>query len=449
MKVTKIIVVSLAFVSIATAVNAQTLEEMTTMWRSAQYTTVLPLLLRYRGQPGGRTWEVDYLIGTSECRIPGQGARGATVLDYVLANYRLPDETRTTVEHEATICRGQNAAAQREPQFLVISVSGQIASGPLVSGKGGYEVSRSETAEARTAIAPVSVTELEKRVFPTSRAAEAVQAAKSRFPNGWAIAANEFVIAGRQEDKPMFPPETIGECLRGYLKPLRSQFHMDMPPGLVTVYVAKDQQAVKNYAQGLHGVALPLGTVAYSVYEDRSIVGMAGYEACGSLSHELVHLAIRQNFGDSPAWLEEGLASEVAVARPSPKGLTFERSWRDEMLKRHWNLRPSVSKLLETGWASYAARDQAEIDRVAALQAMAAAFIRYLDAQKKLVLVYLAVRDSRWTPELPVARSTEEVVQSEMGKSLEEIDADFTSWFGYKPPLPTAPPVQSVPSQGR
>jgi hypothetical protein len=109
-------------------------------------------------------------------------------------------------------------------------------------------------------------------------------------------------------------------------------------------------RGVNDYAQRLHGTNLPLGVVAYSVYEDLSIVGMAEFEACGALAHELVHLAIRQNFGDSPAWLEEGLASEVAVAHPESDRMPFGRSWRDDILKRHWSLRLTVAQLLPANW---------------------------------------------------------------------------------------------------
>ena len=208
------------------------------------------------------------------------------------------------------------------------------------------------------------------------------------------------------------------------------------------LFRSRFRDAVRRYAQTLDGVVLPLGTVAFSVYEDRSIVGIAAYEACGSMAHELVHLAIRQNFGDSPAWLEEGLASEVAVANPGPTQFTFAASWRDAMLKKQWQLRPSVAQLLAASWASYVAREQSDVDRVAALQAMAAVFIRYLDAQHQLVPIYRAVRDSRWTAAASVTKSTEDVVQSVSGKTVAALDADFVRWFAFKPAGPTTPPAQ-------
>jgi hypothetical protein len=186
-------------------------------------------------------------------------------------------------------------------------------------------------------------------------------------------------------------------------------------------------------------VDLPLGTVAYSVFEDLSIVGIDDFEACGSLAHELVHLAIRQNFGDSPAWLEEGLASEVAVAEPKQNTFGFSNSWRDEMLRRHWDLRPSVSELLSKTWADYTANDITQVDRVAALQAMAASFIRYLDAKQKLGPVYFAMRESL---SLPSAQSDQNILQSKLGMNLVQIDSDFLKWFGYHPQIADPDPAK-------
>jgi len=424
-------VLTLAVLAAATTAQAAPLDDLKRMWQDGKYSEVVPLLMQYRNDPGGRTWEVDYLIGTSLCRIAGQSGRGAAMLADLPYTHALPDQVQEDVSYEADLCARQSATAQPEMQLVVVPVSGQVASGALVAGKGGYQISRSETGEAKPTLAPVPIDELQRRVFPRERLKEAVDAAKARLPQGWAVEEEGFVIAGRGQDRPHFPPEEIGYCLNRYRETMASQFDMKMPSGLPTVYVARDQQSVKSYAETLHGVALPLGIVAYSVYEDRSLVGMVAADACGSLAHEMVHLAIRQNFGDSPAWLEEGLASEIAVASPTPSKFGFYPSWRDEMLKRHWSLRPSVEKLLDAKWADFVAREPAQAQRVAALHAMAAAFIRYLDAKGKLVPVYSAVRDGRWTANAPLARPVKEIVQEQLGQSLEKIDADFVKWFGY------------------
>src|SRR5262249_43178862 len=121
-------------------------------------------------------------------------------------------------------------------------------------------------------------------------------------------------------------------CIERFEALLRNQFQMNLPSYYVTIYAVEDPSLVRVFARELHGVNLSPGSVAYSVYDDLSMVGAAGPEHCGSIAHELVHLMIRQSFGNSSPWLEEGLASEVAVASPKFAALSFQRSWRDDML---------------------------------------------------------------------------------------------------------------------
>jgi hypothetical protein len=63
---------------------------------------------------------------------------------------------------------------------------------------------------------------------------------------------------------------------------------------------------------------------------------------------------------------------------------------------------------------------------VAATHAMAASFVRYLDAKKKLVPFYKALRDSL-SSDTP--QSDEEVFTSVLNKSPDQVDKDFSAWF--------------------
>jgi len=87
-----------------------------------------------------------------------------------------------------------------------------------------------------------------------------------------------------------------------------------------------------------------------------------------------------------PPWLEEGLASAVALASPEPDRFRFARGWRDSRLMEDWALRPHVGELLEMSWADFSASTggRTEMHRAAAVQGMAAVFIRYLDERGKL-----------------------------------------------------------------
>jgi hypothetical protein len=415
----------------ASPLSAQikTYDQIVSLWTAKNYDNALPLLLAYRKQPFGRKWQVDYMIGTSQCHGSRHLSQGAAYLSNVLVYKQVPDLARSAAEAEIQFCLKNTSGGAQPPSFDLIPVSGQVTDPATVSGKGGYNFlsSRSAITSAKPALTPVPVTDLKKRVFARGQEGSALTAAKQRLGgNAKALAAYGFVVSC--SGFCAFPLAEVPECLHRFEAPMRNEFDVVIPDSVVTVYIAADLQDVPGLAEKLHGVTLPLGTLAYSVLEDLSIVGIyAG--GCGSLAHELMHLAIRNNFGDSPAWLEEGLASEIAVSRPQPHGFQFGTSWRDTTLKKLWNTRPTLSQLLAMNWSDFAARDAAALDRVAAIHAMAAAFIRYLDTQQKLRSIYVGIRDGRFPVDGGPPVSDISIVERELGKNVNAIDAEFAAWF--------------------
>jgi hypothetical protein len=422
------------FCGLGVVSHAQTLAELQQEWRATnsmqppkRFDRLLPKLLAFRQQAGGQSWQLNYMLGSSYCQVPGDEEKGKIVLYRVLGSYGLPEAARAAAEKVISDCGAESQELEVLPTS-VVTVSGQV--GAVVHGKGGYDVRPdSPPTTGKLQISRVSNEDLKKRVFAPDRAREAEESAlklaRQVDPSARSEVREGFVVTSVE-----LPGSMTAECLSHYRQALQSQFNMRLPSALLTVYTVPRPEEVPRYAATLHGVHLPLGTIAYSVYEDLSLVGVAAAEACGSLAHELVHLSIRQNFDDSPAWLEEGLASEVAVANPSGNSFRFNKSWRDESLRTHWKLRPSVSELLTKTWADYATDDPSQVSRVAALHAMAACFIRYLDARHVLVPVYNSMRDSLSSKE---PMSDADILKKELAMNLEKIDADFTQWFGYSP----------------
>jgi len=131
----------------------------------------------------------------------------------------------------------------------------------------------------------------------------------------------------------------------------------------------------------------------------------------------------------SPAWLEEGLASQVAVATPASDGFEFSWSWRDDTLSENFGLRPRLSEFFGASWTSFSADGYFDMPRAAALQAMAAVCSRYLDAKGKLSDVYFAIREQHFSSDLSHYKSYSEIVEETLGRKVEQIDADFAAWF--------------------
>lgn len=422
--------VALGFLLLPATVAAQTeeFESLRASWNDGNYADVLPKLVAYWKKPGGRTWQVAFMIGTSECRIPGDQAYGAVTLDEVLASFPLPDEVRKAVAAQRGLCNTQDLASGpsiNEVGTVLIQTTG----GARVSGKGGYIfASRNVLPGAKITISPVSLDELRGRVLPLARASEAATAGLKRTGLRGAIAVvGPFAIA-----EPYFgvsEASEVGICLQKFHDALKSQFSMELPTQAVTVYAVPELEEVRRLAAKVHGIELPEGTVAYSVYEDLSIVGPGSAGQCGSLAHELVHLMIRRNFGNSPPWLEEGLASEVAVAGIHDGQLSFGPSWRDDMLHTQWNLRPTVAELVKLDWTAYVPSTTVSVQKAAATQAMAASFVRYLSSRNQLQQVYMTCQRDHFRLDSPDILSYEEILQSTLAASLARMDADFVAWF--------------------
>jgi hypothetical protein len=382
----------------------------------------------------GRNWQVEYLVGSLNCQFPQTRTSGAQFLKDILQNNKgLNDAGIKELKRQIAACTSSAPASvpatDTRPDLPrdIADASAHFQS-PGVHGdmKGGYSFRVDR--EAGVAISPIPASELMARRVPLSDPQRALSQALVRLglPSTGAT-VHEFAVTtpGPNQSNAV----AIGQCLQAYSPPLKKQFQIEPSTYMVTVYSASSPEQVYRYAHALHGLQLPQGVVAYSVPEDMSLAGVGYPGACGSLAHELVHLLIKKNFPVSPAWLEEGLASQVAVAKPNPNSFQFSWSWRDDTLSQNSGLRPKVAELLDASWDSFNPEGNFDMSRAAALQATAAVFIRYLDSQGKLSDVYFAVRDQHFSPDLSHYKSYREIVEEKLGMNIAQVDADFDKWF--------------------
>ncbi len=163
--------------------------------------------------------------------------------------------------------------------------------------------------------------------------------------------------------------------------------------------------------------------MAKSLQNDLSIVGQSD----GTLKHELFHLVVRNNFGDIPPWIDEGMAAlyEVSIYK---FGFVYGVSnWRGPLLKSLWDIRPSLSELVKMNWDSF---DSKTTEYQSVNHAFARYFCLYLQEMGKLTSIYNTFRSRRVEnmKEDPGDDSIR-LLTSGLKRSLSRIEIEFAQWF--------------------
>lgn len=368
--------------------------------------------------------QIELLVGVMGCALPQYRDMGEKALRRLLQTGKGIESRRSALNEVLKKCSAKDA-----PDVQSVSMIEEVpadSSGGGVSGsfKGGGPIARVPS----VTVSKVDAATVEKRLEETKDPATALAPTLARIGGGaQGIVSDHFIVV--TESGGETAARGIASCLDGYGADLSKEFDMGFPPHLITVYSMQWNDTMYRAAGSLHGITLAPGTIAYSVYADLSMMGIGDSKLCGSLAHELTHLMIKGNFGDAPAWLEEGLASAVALSTPKGDRLEFHQGWRDSVLRENAGMRPPVEKLLSLTWADFSPVDAQGLSQVAAIQAMASVFVRYLAAKNKLDRVYFAVRKQDLNADLEHYRSSQEIVEKVFGKSVEEVDRDFMHWF--------------------
>jgi hypothetical protein len=217
--------------------------------------------------------------------------------------------------------------------------------------------------------------------------------------------------------------KNVGERLEEYLRFFVSEYGMRPPSSLITVYFARDLAQLHDLARKLHGVELAPGSIGYSFPADQSMVGWADGTAYGTFAHELFHVMVRNNFGDIPPFLDEGMAALYEVSRFEGSRAAGVRNWRGDILDRSWAERPRLRDLVQMNRSAF--------DDIGGQQATNHATARYwmlyLQDRGELLPVYKAFLNRR-VNDHPAAQAVL-LLESVLGRSLDTVDADFARWF--------------------
>ena len=396
-------------------------------------------------------WRTEYLAGSLDCQFAETRSLGAQVLNDILQNNRaLNAQGNAELARVLKACQApvqSRVAADAVPEIPanLLDASAHFIQ-PGVSGNTKSGDSYTPPEEFETTVATVSSAELEARRVAISspqaaldRALASVgQPSAGMIRDGFAVAE----LRGTRTDA-----GGVADCLARYAAPMKAEFQIEPSRYMLTVYVVPERVDVYKMALRLHGLVLPPGVLAYSVPEDMSLTSQGGAFECGSMAHEVVHLLIKDRFPGAPAWLEEGLASEVAVAKPTPKSFLFYWSWRDRVLFPDPHGRPSIQELLGMSWPDFSRNPDYPASYI---QATAAVFVRYLDQQGKLQPIYFAVRDHHLTADLSTYRSYSKILEDVFHAPIGTIQANFDAWFAeqYRVNSPAPVPSHGLGSSG-
>lgn len=409
------------------------IEVLKQRWREGRYAEVLPDLLLYRKtQPYGRNEIVDYMIGTSACRIPEKRRQGSEFLAWILQNHPLDEPSRARVAQELEQCR---ASLPPDTVVPVLLVSHNLAlSGPGVSGKMFYDVTRGEdlpfSNEPVEIVRQVPRDSLTARLFSATQQAEALAALQARLGSSYTVAGTRsFLFASTRHDRAALT--AIGADLERFLDFFVRTYDLTPPDHLITIYLEPTAHELRQLAVRIHGLRPAYQSIGYSMRDDLSMVAVVPGRVYGTLAHELFHLVVRRDFGDIPPWLDEGMAALYEVSQLGPGGVRGLPNWRGKVLEMFWNERPTVDALVRMDWRGFEnAEHDFESRQQSANHAMARYFVLFLQEHGQLPAVFDAFRrrpvaESDADP----AESAAALLASVLQQPLDQVDAAFVSWF--------------------
>ncbi len=403
-------------------------ERLKELFKNSNYYEVVRLGKEFRDQDFGRDSLIDFLIGVSQCRLQNQG-EGIRYLNWCLG-YPLDEGSRQEVLEAMRKCGNgiRNASAGMTTIINVVCKASAGVRGKEYHYVGEGDIIRSSPIEV---IAPKTLAELKARLTSILNPSKAVEKISMIVGPGFEIRTyGRFVIAS---NNPRTDFSEIKRRLEVYRNFFSSSFGLKLPPYMVTIYIVDNIGELRRLASKLHGFKLPSSSIGYCSRDDMSILVLCKYRLTGTLFHELFHLMARTTFGDIPPWLDEGVAALYEVSKIEGNGVIGIKNWRGKVLQDLWNIRPGIRELVSMNWDTF--DDEGEggrrtADKQAVNHATARYFMLYLQNHNKLATVFRKIQSL--TPENYEVHPVDDaikILESVLGKSIDKIDVDFSSWL--------------------
>jgi len=438
------------------------LVELRQLWReantSAGYHDVSRQLIEYRLEERfSKTAEVDYMIATSLCRVPDYKASGYKHFNWILKKYNLEPDSRKVVVTEQSGCQGtDNAPIALQTAFA--SLPGQASS---VRSKLFYWLGRQDAAvntEPVTIIDPKTREELLSRLFVPKEQNAAVAKISSLVGAKYNIVSSSNFVLASAGNHSQAELRQVSTLLEQFMSFYVSAFDMRFPEYLVTVYLLPDPHSMRTLAEDLHGIKVNDSSIGYAFRDDLSILGVIPGTTIGTLAHELFHVMVRDSYGDSPPWLDEGVASLYEVSNVSGKYLPTGRddtgpatppqvggefavrgvpNWRGCVMRNLWLegrgpavVRPTIADLVTMDWQEFNSVGSDEGAQQAMNHATARYLALYLQGRGELFGIFtdFTQRDP-FELSGTVDADALERIRTHLGDDLDQADAEFDEWL--------------------
>jgi hypothetical protein len=387
------------------------------------------------------SYEVDYWLGTSWCRLPGEEVPGADLLDWSLSFGRAAERARPAFAAELRKCVGWLQDTQVRPVPVVLLAAGDGPRGTVKTtgktyaiggGKGGL------TAYPIRVKRKFNAEELDSRLVARTEPERALAETGARVP-GFRVAQSRFFVLASLA--PQHTPEalaTIGARLDDFVAFLGRVYALQPPPTFITVYMFPDIGTVRLWADRLHGLDASPATLGYAFENDQSIVAFQPTTAVGTLLHEVFHLVVHGSYGSIPQWLDEGIASLYETSTAVPGYYFGEPNWRSAVFRE---LRSAFGQMnLETvitaPWfsdepsgAPLAGERRYSDDEQAYILAYARLFTLYLQETRQLIPVFEAFRFRKPPPVYVSAKvQAVQLLESALKAPIAKIQRQFEAW---------------------
>lgn len=391
------------------------LDAATSLWRTGSYGVAYTRLKTYRAEPYGRTAQVDYMIGTSACRVSGLAPAGRDLLKAMLTSYSLTTLSKSMIRREINKC--ETGEADR-PQVLAGMTTHNAKSYFWLNSRHPIENRPMST------IRDIDPSVFDARLTQLGDERTAANKALAGAPGCQILVGRRVVICSRSPGMDEASRARALEQIEAFITWVEQAFAVTLPDEYITVFVVPSVPHLRQFADGRHGLRVSPSTIGYAFRDDLSLTVVTPSGKMGTALHELFHLLIRRDFGDIPQWLDEGIASLYEVSNRCGDGVIGVGNWRGELLRQSWPADLTLQSVIASPWFGEAAplgtTDAQRIAWEARMLAVGRYLMLYLQDNGHLAEV-LAEMQKRPIEADPAAFA-EQVITQVTGQTLGEVE---------------------------